>query len=357
MRVTVTKNLNVRVGKPSVNAPCYHYLVPGSELEVERHIYNGDIFEGNHRWLKDSNSNFYWSGGFDQEVLNQLIDVSVEYPNWMLDLNIPQIWNYSRGKNVGVAVVDTGIDIQNGQLPYNKINYFTFDDRSFLQDSNGHGTHCAGLIGARNESEKIVGVAPECNLFICKISESNRLSKEDITRYIDVINWCSDQRGIHIISISWGSIIQDRKIIADLQTAVNNAVSKGKVLLCAMGNATQFNDPGPLYPASLENTVGVGSIPIFERNLYPYINKSFITAVDGLNIPSYDRNSQMITRSGTSQSNAIVAGIVALIISRLNLNYHPTEIKNLLLGLSKYESFKDIKIPVLNKDMLLEYFK
>jgi len=47
MKVTVTKYLNVRVGKPSVNAPCYQYLAPGSELEMHGNLYKGDSFKDN----------------------------------------------------------------------------------------------------------------------------------------------------------------------------------------------------------------------------------------------------------------------------------------------------------------------
>ena len=63
MKVTVKVFLNVRVGKPSVNAPCYQYLAPGTELEVDGNLYPGDKFEGIDTWLKDEAGNYYWSGG------------------------------------------------------------------------------------------------------------------------------------------------------------------------------------------------------------------------------------------------------------------------------------------------------
>ena len=65
MKVLVKHFLNVRAGKPSVNAPCYQYLAPGSEVEVDGKLYKGDQFEGINTWLKDDVDNYYWSGGVE----------------------------------------------------------------------------------------------------------------------------------------------------------------------------------------------------------------------------------------------------------------------------------------------------
>ena len=58
MKVTVTKYLNVRVGKASVNAPSYQYLAPGTILEVEDKTYKGDKYEDKDDWLKDAAGNY-----------------------------------------------------------------------------------------------------------------------------------------------------------------------------------------------------------------------------------------------------------------------------------------------------------
>ncbi len=355
MKVIVTKYLNVRVGSASVNAPCYQYLAPGSELEVDEELYPGDEYLGNSNWLKDEADNYYWSGGVEK-FSKSSAKLSNSYPGWMLNLNLPEIWGISTGKDVGVAVIDTGIDILNDQLPYNKKSYYVFDKNISLQDTNGHGTHCAGLIGARNKQGKLIGVAPDCNLFVCKISERNRLNTSELNRYAEAINWCAEQEHIHVISISYGSIIRDKNIISQLQLAVNYAFSRGKVLICSVGNASKFNDSSSLYPASLKNTIGIGSIPV-EDLLYPYMNKNLTAIIDGINMPSYDVNGQVIEKSGTSQSNAIVAGIVALIIEKKKWKYDPDEIKKIIMGVSKFRNYIGINFPEINKDLLLDYFK
>lgn len=309
------------------------------------------------KWYKDRDGYFYWGGALAvQQSVGGNNEQAGNYPDWMSHLNIPKIWSHYTGKNVGVAVIDTGIDTQNPQLLYDKNNFYIFDSNASLQDTNVHGTHCAALIGARNLQGKMVGAAPGCKLFVCKISEKGSLKESELKRYADAINWCAGQKDIHVISISWGSFINDQNKVAEIQAAVDNAIQKNKVLVCAIGDASQFNDPGPLYPASLEHTIAIGSIPV-ENVLYPYINKSLTTITVGLNIPSFGLNNTIISLSGTSQSNAIVAGITALIIEKKNLNYTPSEIKNILLGVSTLQKFNGIIIPVINGDLLLNYFQ
>jgi len=65
MKVTVTKNLNVRIGKPRLDAPNHEFLVPGSVIETDGKLYRGDVYDGNFFWYKDMAGNYYWSGGID----------------------------------------------------------------------------------------------------------------------------------------------------------------------------------------------------------------------------------------------------------------------------------------------------
>ncbi|MBC7863298.1 MAG: S8 family serine peptidase, partial [Bacteroidia bacterium] len=93
-------------------------------------------------------------------------------PDWMENLNIPQLWEFATGKNVGVAVIDTGISFNNPDLIFNEKTFFVYDPKVSLQDTHGHGTHCAGLIGAKNNNGNSIGVARDCNLFVCRISQT-----------------------------------------------------------------------------------------------------------------------------------------------------------------------------------------
>ncbi|MCW3104129.1 MAG: hypothetical protein JWO09_2569 [Bacteroidetes bacterium] len=78
MKVTVKYYLNVRVGKPSVNAPCHGYLVPGTEIEVDGKLYDGDQFEGTYKWMKDNAGNYYWAGGINSPVTGEISKEALE---------------------------------------------------------------------------------------------------------------------------------------------------------------------------------------------------------------------------------------------------------------------------------------
>src|ERR1700744_5797251 len=121
MKVTVTKYLNVRVGSPSLNAPCYQYIAPGSEIEVDGQLYTGDAYDGISTWLKDAGGNYYWSGGVDyksaqsqgpttnfQQFLDQSLSGSAlsRIVNYGQLLNIDQQYKAKAGQGVTIAVVD-----------------------------------------------------------------------------------------------------------------------------------------------------------------------------------------------------------------------------------------------------------
>jgi subtilisin len=69
--------------------------------------------------------------------------------------------------SANVAVIDTGIDLAHPDLN-------TSDGKNCIgsgpaQDDDGHGTHVAGTIGARNNGAGVVGVAPGTRLFAVKV--------------------------------------------------------------------------------------------------------------------------------------------------------------------------------------------
>ena len=109
MKLTVKVNLNVRVGKPSVNAPCYTYITPGSTLEVDENPYPGDMYDGNDTWYKDDAGNYYWSGGFDninsqiQSEIENASDAIVPIYNFDPD---KMSWAHDSVENGGLGIVD-----------------------------------------------------------------------------------------------------------------------------------------------------------------------------------------------------------------------------------------------------------
>lgn len=80
----------------------------------------------------------------------------------------------NKGAGVGVAVIDTGIELSHPDLKMNIIaNKNCLSNRVNGNDDNGHGTHVAGTIAALNNGIGVVGVAPEAKLIAVKVLNRN----------------------------------------------------------------------------------------------------------------------------------------------------------------------------------------
>jgi len=67
-----------------------------------------------------------------------------------------------------VAVIDTGVDLAHTDLNVRSgTNCISPGTRA--QDDNGHGTHVAGTVGAKNQGTDVVGVAPGTRIFAVKV--------------------------------------------------------------------------------------------------------------------------------------------------------------------------------------------
>jgi minor extracellular protease Epr len=82
-------------------------------------------------------------------------------------IGAPEVWGATAtGSGVGVAVVDSGIDLGHADLAVALPCFTAF---ASCQDDNGHGTHVAGIVGARHNTRDVVGVAPAATLYAVKV--------------------------------------------------------------------------------------------------------------------------------------------------------------------------------------------
>lgn len=344
MKVTVTKYLNVRIGKPSLNAPCYQYLAPGSEIEVDGQLYKGEeddgSYEGVDTWYKDEANNFYWSGGvethnFNNEYSNnlrELQDSGKRTFRWFNHMNIEEIWaKYkTQGENVKVAILDTGyantVTDLSGRISKEKIiidvhkypNVFPFviSDQSKVF----HGTRCASIVGSANSSGWLVGIAPRCELLVGKMSIDREFYLDDYL--INGIEWAISN-GAEIISVSYAlpqSYIDDFERI---QVKIDNLMNNKDVLIFAASGNTGGNFlKGDRYPASFNGIESIGASTFNDKlSLETIISEKTVIHAPGENIESFGRELEPTPLTGTSFSTPIVAGITALTISYLKSKY------------------------------------
>ena len=141
------------------------------------------------------------------------------------------------GKNIGVAILDTGI--------YPHID-FDCRIRAFLDmvhgrtlpyDDNGHGTHVAGILAGSGAAlnGKYKGVAPGCDIIAVKVlDESGNGNKEQVIEALDWIKANRIKYNIRIINISVGTTQKESH--RDLIYAVESAWDDGFIVVAAAGN-------------------------------------------------------------------------------------------------------------------------
>jgi len=186
-------------------------------------------------------------------------------------------------------------------------------------DDNGHGTHCAGIIGAEGENDRgIAGVNWKVKIMPLKFMNAGGFgSTKDA---IEAINYVIDRKkagvNVRIISASWGSTQKSRA----LEDVIRKAYENDILFVAAAGNSTVDNDRQPHFPSSY-NVPNVISVAALDRNdqLAKFSNygaKSVAVAAPGVEILSTWLGNSYEEKSGTSMATPVVSGVAALILAQ-----------------------------------------
>ena len=129
--------------------------------------------------------------------------------------------------------------------------YDFVDNDSNPTDTNGHGTHVAGISAA--VTNNAVGVAGmDWNARIMPIRVLNTQGSGWTSDIVDGINW-SRQNGAKVLNMSLGGGSYSQS----MQDAVNAAHGAGRLVVAAMGND---NTSTPSYPAAYSNVLAVSAV-------------------------------------------------------------------------------------------------
>ncbi len=264
---------------------------------------------------------------------------------------------------VDVAIVDTGVDASHPDL--NVVGGFAAVGGTFA-DGNGHGTHIAGIVGARDNRIGVVGVAPGARLWAVRVlGDDGTGFYTDIAAGLEFVVERSDT--IRIANLSLTGDLADSEV---LRAAVQACQAAGVTVIAAAGNTRQ--DVAGIAPASFEGVIAVSALAdkngkggksagIFRVGATPEKDESFAyfsnfgagiaLMAPGCSIKSTLPGGGYGSISGTSQSTAHVSGAAALYL-KTHPGAMPAEIRAALVAagdaFSPMDDTDGFREPLLN---------
>lgn len=264
-----------------------------------------------------------------------------------IDINVVPAWNITNGNsNIVVAVIDQGVDRNHEDIGNRVVDGYTIRNPLGLGapqnendlDSKGHGTACAGIIGASNNTIGIRGIASNVNILpvnivpdLAFIDGWGRLisgfgSNIEIAQ---AINWAWHRADI--LSNSWGGGLNSNEIVSAIDSArTYGRNGKGTIVVFASGN-NYPNTPDVSFPGNVNGVITVGAINK-SGTIWNYSQRGAsmdlvaptgnvnlqgdVTTTDRMGVFGYNNNGNYLNNfGGTSAACPQVAGVAALMLS------------------------------------------
>lgn len=165
------------------------------------------------------------------------------------------------GLGIGVAIVDTGLDLNHLDLPVSEVSFVSpgFTYTTSAQDDAGHGTHVGGIVAAKNNTIDVVGVAPGATLYAVKVLD-NAGSGYD-SDVISGLDWVAANAAVVSPTIRVVNMSLGRGASANdsaMRTAIQNVVGAGVSVVVAAGNDANA-EVWQMVPAGFPEVIAVAS--------------------------------------------------------------------------------------------------
>jgi serine protease len=243
---------------------------------------------------------------------------------WHMErVGMPSAWNFSTGRGVVVAVVDTGVACED-HGPFRKgtdlnttecVSGWNFvSNNAHAYDDQGHGSHVAGTIAqSTGNNFGAAGIAFNASLMPVKVLDANGSGTN--ANVADGIRWAGDH-GADVINLSLGGP-RDSQILKD---AVASARKNGAVVIAAAGNSG--GSVG--YPGGTEGVVGVSATGQDDKlAVFSSRGPEIDIAAPGVEVTQQTICNggkggceRFASFNGTSMASPHVAGVAALVMNR-----------------------------------------
>ena len=251
-------------------------------------------------------------------LLGNQVETTIQIDPGVSDVSQCTPWGVQRvrGGVSGVGkrawVVDTGIDLDHPDLNVN-----TTLSRSFVtgvsnpEDENGHGTHVAGTIAAKDDNKGIVGVAAGAEVVAIRVLNGQGVgSTSDVIAGLEYV--AQNASANDVVNISLGGT----GVWPSYDDIITNLGSVCKVVIAA-GNDymnANFANPARIVSDKVYTKVYTVSASDINDNFANFSNygSPISYAAPGVNILSCSLNGGYIRDNGTSMAAPHVAGLMLL---------------------------------------------
>lgn len=215
-----------------------------------------------------------------------------------------------------VGILDSGFDVTHESYRQQIVEVMSFVPDTLAWhdvDSTFHGAPCASVLAkiahGTHCASVLAKIAPTAQLFCGKVLHGER---SDVRHLCDGIYWAVDIWNCNVLSLSLGTPAYSEQ----LGNAINYAVARGVIVVCAAANFGHLFQNNVCYPAAFGNVICVGSHG--ERGRASSFSSTgrqvdFLAPGEGvLGAKAHEHNGE-IALEGTSMATPFASGLAALL--------------------------------------------
>lgn len=237
------------------------------------------------------------------------------YPFVYDAMRISQAWAYATGEGAKVALIDTGIDLQNEQL--SNIAAFDVDPDGIGYDYNSHGTHQMGALAAPRDGRHVVGIAHGATAI--SVRHGNGYTHVDSWKLNTALDIAVRGQRAKVVNMALRAN-NTLNMVADNIAALYYDSNYDPLFVAAAGTTCPEGFPNVAFPAELPEVIAVSGLELYTENK---LSESWWGSDLDLSAPVGQRTTGHIwkegewgTTGGASSASVLVSGVATLVRSR-----------------------------------------